>query len=59
MPNTVTKIFMGLAAALATALALDALVKDTIGISGHSIVVGSLVCGVSSGNFGVRQHHAA
>ena len=36
------KVFMGLVTAPAMACALDALVKDTIGVSNRSIVVGWL-----------------
>ena len=36
------KVFLGLVTAPAMAFALDALVRETIGISDHSIVVGSL-----------------
>lgn len=36
------KVFMGLVTAAAMALALDALVRDTMGISNHSFVVRSL-----------------
>ena len=36
------KLFMGLVTAPAMAFALDALAQDTIGVSGHAIVLGSL-----------------
>lgn len=42
MSNKISKVLVALATAAAMAFALDALVQDTIGISGHSIVVGSL-----------------
>ena len=42
MSNKAFKVFMGLVTAAAMALALDALVRDTMGISNHSFVVGSL-----------------
>ena len=37
------KVFMGLVTAPAMACALDALVKDTVGVSNRSIVVGGRV----------------
>ena len=42
MSNKAFKVFIGLVTALAAAFALDFLVQDTIGVSDHSIAVGSL-----------------